>query len=61
MHTTTYTQRTLKATDKQNAKKRQIGGHMRAVLASVIQQYLPERYFHFFFSSDLHYNDWDAM
>ena len=33
---------------------------MRVVLASVIRQYLSERYSHFFFSSKLHYNDWDG-
>ena len=31
---------------------------MRAVLASVIWQYLPERYSHLFFSSEPHNNDW---
>ena len=33
-------------------KNRQTDGHMRAVLASVIRQYLPERYSHFIFSSE---------
>ena len=39
-------------------KNRQIDGHMLVVLASFIKQYLPKRYSHFFFSSNLHYNDW---
>ena len=38
-------------------KNRQTDGHMRAVLTSVIHQYPPERYLHFFFSSDLNYNN----
>ena len=33
---------------------------MRTVLASVIRQYLLRRYSHFFFSSELHYNDWSG-
>ena len=37
---------------------RQTDGHMRAVLASVVKQYLPKRYSHFFLSSELHFYDW---
>ena len=37
-------------------KNRQTAGHIRAVLAFVITQYLPKRYSHFF-SSELHFND----
>ena len=53
MHAITLTQRTLKiflaGIEKHNAINTQTDGHMRAVLASVIRQYLPERYSH---------NDW---
>ena len=35
-------------------QNRQTHGHMRAVQSSVIRQYLPERYWQFFFSSELH-------
>ena len=37
---------------------RQTDGHMRAVLASVVKQYLLKRYSHFFLSSELHFYDW---